>query len=363
MTSYLLNSYLFFIIQNGKIICWDYKNHQQYEIDKEHFNRLVKFSRKEKLPLLEIDQELLVAKLIVSAIQEDEWNWDLLSKIYHFGTQIIKETVDDENEIDSKSFSSEYLKLSEEILPTSPPLLIERGGKKIILPPPDNTFLENYSLLACLKERKTCRSFNKESISIQTVSTLLASVFGVIRSDDEEYKQFGYQQIGLRKSSPSGGGLHSTEAYLLAQHVNGLAKGIYHYQSHNHVLTLIQAIDITSRIPDLFCGQYFARDLSMGIFLTSRFDKLWHKYPHSRAYRVALLDAGHLSQTFQLVSTSLKLNPWLTGAFIDEEVIELLKINNICEQPLFFLGAGYGPKSALDPITKNLLSEDGVDAR
>jgi len=354
-----ISPYLFFIIKAGKIICWDYKNHQQYELDKQHFNRLVKISGNLDFPSSLLDQELNDANLLFSSNTEEEWGWDHLSKIFHFGTQISKNIAHQESVVSPEEFSSDYLQLSEETLATSPPIYIEREGEKLILPNPSYTPLEEVRLLSTLRERQTCRSFNKDNISIQTLSLLMHTVFGNIRSDADEYSQYGYEQIGLRKSSPSGGGLHSTEAYLLALHVEGLQKGIYHYQAHNHALTLIKSVDASSLMPALFCGQYFAQDLSLGVFLTSRFDKLWHKYQHSRAYRVALLDAGHLSQTFQLVATALKLNPWLSGAFVDEDVIELLELKSACEQPLFFVGAGMGPKSALDPVMKNLAAKQG----
>lgn len=359
MINTFLSPSLFFIIKTGKIICWDYKNHQQYELENEHFNRLVKISDNPNLSSSELDQELKDADLLSSSNIEEEWGWDYLSKIFHFGTQISKDISAPELSANPEEFSSNYLRLSEEVLSTSPPLYIEREGEKLILPKPNYNSLEQISLLSSLRERKTCRSFNKDNISIHTLSLLMHTVFGNIRSDAEEYKQYGFEQIGLRKSSPSGGGLHSTEAYLVALHIESLQKGIYHYQAHTHTLSLIKLIDASPVMTTLFCGQYFAKDLSLGVFLTSRFDKLWHKYPHSRAYRIALLDAGHLSQTFQLVATALNLNPWLTGAFVDEDVIDLLKLNNTCEQPLFFVGAGLGPKSALDPITKNLVSKQG----
>ncbi|AOJ83700.1 hypothetical protein WS86_23985 [Burkholderia savannae] len=86
----------------------------------------------------------------------------------------------------------------------------------------------------------------------------------------------------------------------------------------------------------------FAQNLAFGVFMTSRFDKMWWKYPHSRAYRVALLDMGCLAQTFQLVTTGLGLKSWLTGYFLDREINRLLAVDEINESVLFFVGAGEG---------------------
>ena len=101
----------------------------------------------------------------------------------------------------------------------------------------------------------------------------------------------------------------------------------------------------------LLCGQHFINNLPVGLFITSRFDKLWWKYEHSRAYRMSYVEAGHISQTFQLVATSLGLNTWLTGALTDDQVETLLGLNDSAEQPLFFVGCG---KSNGDVMCKEL---------
>lgn len=57
---------------------------------------------------------------------------------------------------------------------------------------------------------------------------------------------------------------------------------------------------------------------------------------------MAYVEAGHISQTFQLVATALGLATWLTGALSDERVELLLGLEESAEQPLFFVGGGYG---------------------
>jgi SagB-type dehydrogenase family enzyme len=97
-------------------------------------------------------------------------------------------------------------------------------------------------------------------------------------------------------------------------------------------------------------NQFWADELSLGIFYSARFDKVWWKYKHSRSYKDTYCDAGHLSQTFQLCATALGLSTWITGYFRDDEATEFLKITELCEAPLFFVGAGFGPPSPLHPL-------------
>ncbi len=348
---------MFFIILEGKLISWDYINHQQFEIEEKYLNRLLEISQN-KNSESELDEELESSGLISRNDIEDNWGWDCLSKIFHFGTVIKNEDLYDMCINDPVSFVSEYVELSENKFSSSPSINIEKEGEVIRLPLPDTVKLSEIDFLSVLKKRKTCRTFNKAPISLDMLSTLLYVVFGDFHPIQDEYDKFLVEKIGLRKTSPSGGGLHSAEAYLIAQNISGLNQGVYHYQAHKHVLTLINPGDFSEKFSEYFCGQYFIKDISMGIFITSRFEKLWHKYPHSRAYRVALLDIGHLSQTFQLVSTSLGLNPWLSGAFADAEISKLLRLDKQSEQPMFFVGAGIGEWSSFDPLTKKLLLEN-----
>jgi SagB-type dehydrogenase family enzyme len=99
--------------------------------------------------------------------------------------------------------------------------------------------------------------------------------------------------------------------------------------------------------------QAFSNDASAFIIITSRFEKMWWKYPASRAYRVANIDVGHLSQTALLLATELGMNTWLTAAFVDEDVRDFLKIEPLsAEYPMLVLGFGTG---AYDPVDKNYL--------
>jgi hypothetical protein len=68
---------------------------------------------------------------------------------------------------------------------------------------------------------------------------------------------------------------------------------------------------------------------------------MW-KYHLARAYRVVLLDAGHLCQTFCLVATWLGLAPFCTAtAALKDTLIEKdLGIDGIRESVLYVAGVG-----------------------
>jgi SagB-type dehydrogenase family enzyme len=348
-----LNPFLFFLIRDGNIIAWDYKNHQQYELNEPYFMRLLTLSEGILSCGDDIESDLQNGDLISASFNSFRWGWDVISAIFHIGTKIRAVDIPQETMTDPNRFVSDHIALAESSLETAPNLYYERSGTAIRLPPPDFSSLSEKNFLQVLNERKTSRSFDGSSINIETLSTLLHTVFGNFHANQDDYTQYGFQRVGLRKTSPSAGGLHASEAYIVALNIEGLDPGVYHYQAHNHRLTLVHEEDISSQLSSLLAGQYFAEQLSLGIFITSRFDVIWHKYPHSRAYRVALLDVGHVSQTFQLVATALGLNTWLSGVFIDEDVAALLNIQDEAEHPMFFVGAGRGDNSPFDPLARN----------
>lgn len=76
---------------------------------------------------------------------------------------------------------------------------------------------------------------------------------------------------------------------------------------------------------------------------------------HSRAYRSALLDVGHLSQTFNLVATAYELNTWVTGYFIDDMLNDMVCIDGVKEHSIFVAAAGPGYSDPLSPGIQKLL--------
>jgi SagB-type dehydrogenase family enzyme len=70
--------------------------------------------------------------------------------------------------------------------------------------------------------------------------------------------------------------------------------------------------------------------------------QLW-RYPYSRAYRAALIEAGHICQTFCLASTALGLAPFSVMALADSLIERDLGIDGITESVLYAAGVGRPP--------------------
>lgn len=167
------------------------------------------------------------------------------------------------------------------------------------------------------------------------LSQLLSLVWGVT-----EYAHSPLLGKLLYKTSPSGGARHPGEVYVMALGVKGLRAGLYHYHPGHHYLKLISR-KATPASARLYCGrQNYVKNAAALFLMTAVFGRTMWKYRHARAYRVVLLDAGHLCQTFCLVATWLGLGPFCTAALKDTLIEKDLGINGIDESVLYVAGVG-----------------------
>jgi SagB-type dehydrogenase family enzyme len=120
-----------------------------------------------------------------------------------------------------------------------------------------------------------------------------------------------------KRSSPSGGALHSLEIYPVVTNVAGLAAGMYHYDPFAHVLEPVPVPVAEAVVRQLVDH---ARAAAGGtpppqvlLVLAARFGRVMWKY-QSMAYALILKDLGALMQTMYLVATAMNLAPCALGS-------------------------------------------------
>jgi len=150
--------HLFFLIEDGHVLAWNYNTHEQYILEKQYFLELLQVSQTKKYHDKTICNELSEAKLITNtAIQPEQWGWDVLSKIFHVGTQNIgSATLDTDPDHYAKNYIDQCTTLRNDV----PQFFTEKAGVLIELPEPDITLFEKISFFSVLKNRKTSREFN-----------------------------------------------------------------------------------------------------------------------------------------------------------------------------------------------------------
>ncbi len=342
-----INPHFFILARPPYTVIWNYKDHTQFELDSLYSSRLISLIEDPSLfdGASEIDAAFLSAGLLcVDEPVQPEWGWDELSKIFHIGT---KNLPFEHVPSDIHEWSAQYLEHCQEVLDTQPPAarFSKHSNAQLISLPVPALESPGNDLTRVLLQRKTSRSFSEQAVTLDDLSRLLYLALGYLKEREADTGDNVPEAFRARRSSPSGGGLNACEGYVYAVRVEGLEPGIYYYHPERHALRRVHALP-AAPLGQLLAGQHFINDLPLGLFLTARFDKLWWKYEHSRAYRMAYVEAGHISQTFQLAATDLGLSTWLTGALSDEQVEKLLGLEEAAEQPLFFVGAGFGDGQA-----------------
>jgi len=226
--------------------------------------------------------------------------------------------------------------------------------------------IERNDFDALLDTRATCRNYDPAAqVSLATFSQLMARVFGA--------RGIGHPAPGFdvyKRTSPSGGSLHPVDCFLIVQRVEGIEPGLYRYRIDTHALEpVVPAIappqsGDTGTMPAgdaaqrawtadelrafariAVAGQDWFADAPVLCVLAPRFHRNFWKYRnHAKAYRVCVLDAGHLSQTLQLCATQAGLGPFVTGAINEVDLERAFGFTGYRQSPLVV--CGFGKRSA-----------------
>ncbi|MDV3255808.1 MAG: putative peptide maturation dehydrogenase [Lysobacter sp.] len=246
-----------------------------------------------------------------------------------------------------------------DVLGAPPVEAADRSGAAQRLPLPRSVPTAFDELLA---RRTTCRNFDAarplpHALFAQLLDRVFAAKAQVRVSDDTVF---------LKKTSPSGGGLHPVEAYLVVQHVEGVAPGLYHYHAAEHALEPMPSPDGPLRefVMQAVAQQHWFADAHVLVLLSPRFDRTNWKYRHhAKAYRVVALEAGHLSQTLYLSATEAGLGAFITGAINEVEVERAFGLDHISQGALAICGFGWRGEvmetTELDPANEVWIAADG----
>ncbi len=186
------------------------------------------------------------------------------------------------------------------------------------------------SLYEAILRRKSVRRYIDVPLSMDALSCVLWAASGTARN--EMSFQF--------RTAPSAGGLYPIETYMVAHRVEGLGKGLYHYNVRHHALEELKKGDLRPHISQAALGQIMCAQAAVVIIWTAVFERCRWKYKQ-RAYRYIYMDVGHMAQNLALVATSIGLGSCQIGAIFDDEVNEILGLDGIDESVLYMSVVGH----------------------
>ena len=283
------------------------------------------------------DPELSGLRERDDALSANEWN--LYAALYHYMTQWtaldIRDAGEDESELAIRSVAAAEV-FGYEHGPAPPPFAPARPGASLKLPGSKR----DGALYRTLRARRTTRVFEPSTpMTIEQLDTVLRYVFGF-----HGYAHTAASVDCIKRTSPSGGGLHPIEAYPIVSNVEEVQPGIYHYNVAEHSLEPLSELppDEARELATTFmCGQSYFGAAAVSFVLTARFYRNHWKYRrHQKAYAGILMDAAHLSQTLYLVSEDLGLGAYVTIAINARDIEARLGLDGVEEGVIAINGCG-----------------------
>lgn len=204
---------------------------------------------------------------------------------------------------------------------------------------PEPVLSSDFSIEKVLHERRSVRSYSDEPVTLEEVSQLLWSAYGIT------YTREGFPDFirGGFKTAPSAGARYPLEIYLVAGNVKGLLPGIYWYVPEGHVIHRLADGDIRADLQAACLSQKFAGDAPISIVWSAVYERCTEKYGERGQERYVCMDLGHSAQNVYLQCGSLGLGTCAIGAFSDDALKKLIGMTE-AEAPLYVMPVGRLPR-------------------
>jgi SagB-type dehydrogenase family enzyme len=348
----MINPNIVFFWRGSHFVCDDFVRHKQWSlrpaflplihsfsmgrsVDSNLINELTK---QFKDRLTNEDIKHLIGQFIKLGIlvpkevtQDTAWDeWGIATKYFHYytrklGNDIFLSSIDDFERLSTKTTISPQPALYK---------IYKSNLKEVALSLPLD--VNPIAFTEILTSRQTIRTFDpKQSITKEALSTILYYVFGELSCLIDQ----GIGKI-IYRTSPSGGGRHSIEAYVCVLNVNGVRSGLYHYSVRKHALELLKQGDFRDELIFLCGDQPHVSLPAVVVFYTSLLERVKWKYDDPRVYRAIYIELGHFSQTLYLTANWLGLGAFFLAQFRDELVERFLEIDPNHEIPIGVSGFG-----------------------
>lgn len=261
---------------------------------------------------------------------ERSWEWGAVAGLYHFGIRGWQFSSGDE--------VAAWIQERRNALPFPQLYRVhEESAGAIALPPLSDSYFHGLS-----ERRRSRRQFVDDLIKLEQLSQCLAMGLGITAFIEDPV----LGKLPL-KPTPSGGALNPYEAFVYAIRVEGLAPGVYHYSALQHSLSAIQKQTQLLRPSDYLGNQPWTDAAAAVIFLVAHFDRTMWKYTNPNAYRVVLIEAGHIAQNILLAAVEQQLAAAPTAAIYDERVEVALDLNSITQAAIYAIVVGKGVEDDL----------------
>jgi SagB-type dehydrogenase family enzyme len=270
-----------------------------------------------------IDAGFLAVQGSEFARKQDEylerWQWGIFAALFHF--------THTDNEFLSTAETVQYQQMLL-AASASPRLEWSKNTEKVKLPSPYAA--GSSDLMRLFAKRRTNRTNTQHAISKLELAACLYAGLGITGHVETPT---GWLPLSM---TPSGGARNPFEAYVVVNRGRDIESGIYHYSALNHELE-IERLGTTENTGRFLAEQDWANGMSATIILVAVFERTMWKYRDGAAYRVVMIEAGHIAQNIMLMATHLGLTACPTAALCHGPIGDLLGLNELTTTPVYAL--------------------------
>lgn len=181
------------------------------------------------------------------------------------------------------------------------------------------------ALERCIRQRRSVRGFRDQALTEGELGQLLWAAQGGTGADG-------------KRAVPSAGALYPLELYVAVGEVASLTRGVHHYCSGRHELSLVAPGHQREKLVDAARGQEWIATAPAVVCIAADFERTTAKYGmRGRGY--VYMEAGHAAESLMLQAVALGLVTTMVGSFDDEEVKRLLHLGTN-ETPLCLIPVG-----------------------
>jgi len=201
-----------------------------------------------------------------------------------------------------------------------------RQPAQICLPSPSQR--GSVSLEEAITRRRSERDFTPQPISRFHLSQILWAAQGISGTS------WRYRTV------PSAGATYPLEVFIACGRngIEGVDDGVYHYNAAHHSLTLHYKGDVRLELARAALGQQYIYQAPVDIVICAIYQRTT-RYYGSRGERYVHIEVGHVGQNIYLQAVALGLATVAIGAFYEEEVREVLRLDKQYE-PLYIMPLG-----------------------
>lgn len=197
---------------------------------------------------------------------------------------------------------------------------------KIYLPAPSRK--GSISLEEAISRRRSVRDFSPEPISQSQLSQILWAAQGITETTLKS------------RAIPSAGATYPLEIFVACGRngIEEISAGIYHYNVADHSLSLHHQGDVRLDLARAALDEAMIYQAPVDIIICALYQRTTRHYG-DRGERYVHIEVGHAGQNIYLEATALGLATVAIGAFHDEPVREVLRLDKQYK-PLYIMPVG-----------------------